>query len=65
MKKIVNMTPHPIRVLGENGELIREFPSEGQIRLSQSTERIGTVDGIPLSRTVYGTADLPPVLILV
>lgn len=59
-KKIKNFTPHDIHVVGEDGKVIATFPSEGLIRLSQTTEQIGSVvvEGveIPLTSTNFGEA---------
>ena len=65
IKKIKNYTPHDINIVGEDGKVIITFPSEGQVRLSQTTEQVGSVecDGvkIPITKTVFGEAEgLPP-----
>lgn len=46
---IVNLTPHDVDIV--DGPTI---PSSGVCRLSVTTERVGSVDGIPAVRTVYG-----------
>jgi hypothetical protein len=51
---IINMTPHPINIIGENGEEIATFPSAGQIRLASETIQDADINGIPTSRTVFG-----------
>lgn len=54
MSEIINATPHPIRIVHEDGTLMREFPPSGiVIRLTASTEQCGEIDGVPISRTVY------------
>lgn len=58
--RIVNMTPHAVNILHENG---REtvFESAGQIRLTSQTVRDADIAGIPTSRTKFGEAvGLPP-----
>jgi len=52
---LINLTPHPIVVVGDSGETLRVIPASGMIaRLKTTTERCGSVDGVPLSRTVFG-----------
>lgn len=54
---IVNMTPHPVHIVDEKNNVIKTSPkSETMIRLSQTTESCGSIDGIPTSRTVFGSA---------
>ena len=63
---IKNLTPHPVTVVKrlESGRcvVIKEFPaSETPIRLSVKVEKKGSIDGCPLSRTVFGDpVNLPP-----
>lgn len=60
--KILNLTPHPITILDENGgEKLRILPHPcPPARLSATTERVKEIDGIPFSKTVFGEAtDLP------
>lgn len=53
--KIINLTPHPVNVLDENGKVVRTFPTSGTIaRLEVETERTGIIDGIPTVRTKFG-----------
>ena len=56
-----NFTPHPIHIVGEDGvTVVRTFESEGLIRVSQKTDRVGHHDGVPLSRSTFGeTVGLP------
>lgn len=55
MNIIINMTPHPVNILdGENNEMV-VIPASGQtIRLQSRTERDGDINGIPISKTVFG-----------
>lgn len=49
---IVNLTPHTINVLGDNPQ---NFPPSGTVaRCAVTRQQVGTVDGVPLNRTVYG-----------
>ena len=60
---IINMTPHEVTLVGENGEVIRRFPPSGElVRLSVQTAGAGEFDGVPLTRTEFGEPEgLPPV----
>ncbi len=49
---IRNLTPHPIVVI--RGEERLTIPSSGLARLAAKTVRGGEIDGIPLSKTVFG-----------
>jgi len=51
MKKIINMTPHPINILGEKEKTLKPV---GLVRLTATTERVGDVNGIPLTKTIFG-----------
>jgi hypothetical protein len=58
MKKIVNLTPHALVVIGEE---LMEIPASGQVaRIVTTSQKVGSVDGIPLQVTVLGDViDLP------
>jgi len=51
---IINMTPHPVNILDENGKEVATFESAGQIRLASKSVKGVNIDGIPTSRTVFG-----------
>ncbi len=58
---IVNCTPHPVTVVNTDGTVLATFP-KGEVipRLTQSTEVVGEIAGIPVTQTVFGdTVDLP------
>ena len=57
METIKNMTPHPINVVNGEGKNIRIIPNEGIIRLKTETSPAGKVDGIPLTKTVFGVSE--------
>jgi len=61
MEKIINLTPHTVRIVSENGQVvIAEYPSEGVARVTSQFEKVGELAGIPVMKTTYGeTADLP------
>lgn len=57
--KLINLTPHPITVLDNNGNPIATIPPSGVVaRVSQSRVPMGTLEyegkKIPLVRTTYG-----------
>ncbi len=56
---IINMTPHDVVIVNKDGHVLRTYPSAGQIRLSSKTVIVADIDGIPLSRTEYGSTELP------
>jgi len=69
IKNIKNMTPHGVNLVREDGKVIATFPSEGVVRLSQTTERVSTLSvdtaegevEIPLTKTGFGGVEqLPP-----
>ena len=58
--KLVNLTPHPLTLLDEDNNIILKLESQGAIRLSSTIERVGEVNNIPLTQTVFGKCELPP-----
>ena len=60
MKKIINLTPHSVNIVCDNGNVITYNPSGTVARCSQNTIKIGDVNGIPLTQTSFGdVVDLP------
>lgn len=53
--KVVNLTAHSINVI--LGEQNITYPSEGLARVKTEEKIIGTVDGIPVVKTVYTTVE--------
>ena len=53
-KTIKNLTPHAITVVDSEGKFVRTIESSGLVRLTVTTVSQGEVDGIPLSKTVFG-----------
>ena len=52
---IVNATPHAINFMDGNNAVIRVFPPSGICpRCSVSREVVGTIDGIPVNKSVFG-----------
>lgn len=60
MKKIKNLTPHAIYIVGENDNVVAMFQSEGVARAEQKDEPAGELNGIPLVKSTFGEPiDLP------
>ncbi len=57
--KFINLTPHAVKVVLPTGE-IREFPSEGVVRLETKKDPYGDLDGIPLVATRFGKVEGMP-----
>ncbi len=54
-EKIVNLTPHAIVLMDEEGSVIATFPPSGQVaRVNTSVEVVGSLHGAPVKRTVFG-----------
>lgn len=58
--KLINLTPHMINVVDPDGNVVN-IPVSGTVaRCSQSNEQIGEVNGIPVTRQIFGeVVDLP------
>ena len=59
MVTIINKTPHPVTLVGEENTVIRTFPAcprEELIRLKANTVPDEPIDGVATSRTVFGEA---------
>lgn len=52
--KLVNTTPHTIRLLKPDGEILEIPPSGLVVRVDASTEHVGAVEGVPMIRTRFG-----------
>jgi hypothetical protein len=52
---IINMTPHDINILSDARMPLLTFLASGDtIRLAMTTERLDPLDGVPISKTVFG-----------
>jgi len=57
---LVNLTPHPVVVVSDR-EVRRLEPSGQVLRLAETVENVGELDGIPLVRkTLRLEGELPP-----
>lgn len=52
MTTIVNLTPHAITFVREDGNVV--IPSSGIARAATTREIVGEIDGLPVARIVYG-----------
>lgn len=60
--KIINLTPHKVTIIKEDGTLIQELKSQGIARLTQQTIRIGEINNIPLTHTIFGQVEGLPMV---
>lgn len=61
MAEILNGTPHSIKIVDDACNLLKEIAPSGILpRCSATTEVVGEVDGIPLTKTVYGQVENLP-----
>ena len=58
MKKIVNLTPHEINIIGDINITI--LPSGIVTRVSETIEIIDNINGIPIIHKVFGTIENLP-----
>jgi len=54
---IVNLTPHTVRIVDSQDEIIREYASEGTARVKTDTRVVGEVDGVVIRCTVLGAVE--------
>ena len=60
MKNIINLTPHSVNIISDNGNVITFEPSGTVARCSQKTVVTGNINNIPLTKTSFGDViDLP------
>ena len=60
MVRLVNLTPHPVRLFKPDGEWIEVPPSGKVARVVEEKEKVGEVDGIPVYLVEYKEVrDLP------
>ena len=54
MTNIINLTPHPVNIVNEEGNVIKVFESAGVARAAQKDVEIGRLEGIPIIETEFG-----------
>ena len=54
MEKIINLTPHSITILNEEGKMYQIIGSSGVARLAQKTVIAGIINGIIITKTEFG-----------
>ena len=60
MTNIINLTPHRINIVDEEGNIVKIFESSGVARAAQNDVQIGMLEGIPIIETKFGEpVDLP------
>ena len=56
-KEIRNMTPHKVSVFNDQEEVVAVFEPVGLARCTQSTQVIGSVNGINITDSVFGEVE--------
>jgi hypothetical protein len=52
---IINTTPHQVHIVDKDNNVVITFPKgDFNIRLSVDTVDFGTINGVPISKTVFG-----------
>ena len=60
MANIVNLTPHRVNIVDEEGNVVKTFESAGVARAAQKDVEIGMLEGIQIIETEFGEPiDLP------
>lgn len=54
MTKILNYTPHPIHICGDDGTVLRTIQPSGLVRLKAMTVSAGHLDDVPVTTTQFG-----------
>ena len=61
--KVINLTPHEVRIVDESNALIVAIPSSGVARAEQRDESAGSIEfegsSIPVVKTEFGGVELP------
>ena len=59
-RTIINLCPHALKILDQDGE-VRDFPKcETPARVSQSEELEGYILGVPVTRQIFGNVENLP-----
>jgi hypothetical protein len=55
---IINLTPHNFTLCNDAGEVIRVIPpTTPAARVSSASQVIGSIDGIPVTKTAFGAVE--------
>lgn len=54
MAIIINMTPHAVHIIDEEGKVIKTFESVGVARATQKDDEVGMLEGIPIIESTFG-----------
>jgi hypothetical protein len=54
MAIIINMTPHTVHIVDEEGNVIKTFESRGVARATQKDVEVGMLEGIPIIESTFG-----------
>ena len=57
MKKIINLTPHNVNIIKDNGEKIIVEASGTVARCTQSTTTLGKINDIPITQSIFGEVE--------
>jgi len=61
MKKIINLTPHEVTLVDDNGNIITTFPPSGIVaRVSVKIVRVTTINNIPVTTSSFGEVENLP-----
>lgn len=53
--RIVNLTPHELTFIGDDGAVIARIPPSGSVaRVASTSKKVGEIDGIPVFSTEFG-----------
>lgn len=56
--QLINLTPHKITIIGNDGEIMCEIAHSGTIaRAASIITDDGAIDGVPVVRTVFGQVE--------
>ena len=57
MTTIRNFTPHEVKIVDTEGNVLKAFSSEGCARCSQSETIIANIDGVDVTKQTFGNVE--------
>lgn len=59
MATIINLTPHIVTIVNDDGKEVASYPSQGVARAASDSEVLGFVPGTsaPMVRTIFGATE--------